>query len=70
MTIISSEHKNKIQFFRNILPCPWILKMVRRNKRFNSPDIRKEIQIQFLGSTVLPKMRHLMANLLQILGLN
>ena len=38
MTIISSDHKNKIQFFRNHLLCPWILKMIRRNKLLNPPD--------------------------------
>ena len=32
MTIISSDHKNEIQFVRNHLPCPCILKMIRRNK--------------------------------------
>jgi len=36
MTIIS-DHKNEIQFFRNHLPCPWILKMIRQDKRFNLP---------------------------------
>ena len=35
MTIISSDHENEIQFFRNHLPCPRILKMIRRNKWFN-----------------------------------
>ena len=39
MTIISSGHKNEIQFFRNHLPCPWILKKIRRKKLFNPPDI-------------------------------
>ena len=32
MTIICSDHKYEMQFFRNHLPCPWILKMIRRNK--------------------------------------
>ena len=32
MTIISSDHENEIQFFRNHLSCPRILKMIRRNK--------------------------------------
>ena len=27
MTIISSDHRKEMQFFRNHLPCPWILKM-------------------------------------------
>ena len=27
MTKISSDHKNEIQFFRNHLPRPWILKI-------------------------------------------
>ena len=36
MTIISSDHKNEIQFFKNDLPCPWILKMIRRKKWFLS----------------------------------
>ena len=35
--IISSDHKNAIQFFINHLPCPWIWKMIRRNKLFNPP---------------------------------
>ena len=29
MTIISLDHENEIQFFRNILPCPRILKMIQ-----------------------------------------
>ena len=32
ISIISSDHKIGIQFFRNHLPCPWLLKMVQRNK--------------------------------------
>ena len=40
MTTISSVHKNEIQFFRNHLPCPWILIMIRRNKWFNPPAYR------------------------------
>ena len=38
MTIISLDHKNKIQFVRNHLPCRWILKMIHLNKYFNPPD--------------------------------
>jgi hypothetical protein len=37
MTIISSDHENEIQFFRNHIPCPRILKLIRRNKWFNPP---------------------------------
>ena len=40
MTIISSDHKNEIQFFKNDLPCPWILKMIRRKKWFLSLYLR------------------------------
>ena len=40
MTIISSDHDNEIQFFRNNLPCQLILKMIRFNKWFNPPDER------------------------------
>ena len=32
-----SDHENEIQFFRNHLLCPRILKMIRRNKLFNPP---------------------------------
>ena len=42
MTIISSDHQNEIQFIRNHLPCPWLLKMIRRNILFNPPDNRVE----------------------------
>ena len=35
MTIISSDQDNGIKFFRNYLPCPRMLKMIRRNKWFN-----------------------------------
>ena len=42
MTIISSDHKNVIQFFRNHLPCPRILKMIRRND--STPLIRHSWQ--------------------------
>ena len=35
----SSDHKNEIQFFKNHLPCPWILKMIHWNKWFNPPGI-------------------------------
>ena len=42
MTIISSEHKNTI--FRNHLTCPWILKMIRRNKFFNPPAKEESLQ--------------------------
>ena len=38
MTIISSDHENEIEFFRNHLRCPRILKMNCRNKWFNPPD--------------------------------
>jgi len=38
MTTISSDHKNEIQSFRNHLPCPWILKLIRRNKLFKPPE--------------------------------
>ena len=37
MTIISSYHKSEIQFFRNHIPCPKIMKLIRRNKWFNPP---------------------------------
>ena len=37
MTIISSYHKIEIQFFRNHISCPRILKLIRRNKWFNPP---------------------------------
>ena len=37
MTIISSDHRNEIQYFRNHLTCPWILKIILRNKWFNPP---------------------------------
>ena len=39
MTKISSDHENEIQFFRNHLPCPKILKIIRQNKCFNPPVI-------------------------------
>ena len=42
MTIISSDHTNEIQFFRNHLPCPWRLKKIRRNKWFNPPATRQQ----------------------------
>ena len=38
MTIISSYHKSEIQFFRNHIPFPRILKLIRRNKLSNPPD--------------------------------
>jgi len=41
MTIISSDHKNVIQFFKNHLPCPWILKIICRIKWFNPPGIKQ-----------------------------
>ena len=37
MTMISSYHKSEIQFFRNHIPCPRILKMICRNEWFNPP---------------------------------
>ena len=37
MTIVSSDHKNEIQCFRNHITCPWKLKMIHRNKKFNPP---------------------------------
>ena len=41
MTITTSGHKNEIRFFRYHLPCPWILKIFRRNKWFNLTDINE-----------------------------
>ena len=37
VTIISSDNEKEIPFFRNHLPCPRILKTIRRNKWFNPP---------------------------------
>ena len=37
MTIISSDHENEMQYFRNHLPCPRLLKMIRRIRLFNPP---------------------------------
>ena len=46
MTIISSDHENEIQFFRNHIPCPRILKLICRNKWFNPPEY-----VNFLGES-------------------
>ena len=41
MTIIFSDHKNEIQFFRNHLPCHWILKMIRAEVNDSTPLIKR-----------------------------
>ena len=36
-TKVASGNKTEIQVLRNHIPCPRILKLIRRNKRFNPP---------------------------------
>ena len=37
-TKVASGNKTDIQVFRNHIPCPRILKLIRQNKWFNPPD--------------------------------
>ena len=38
-TKVASGNKIEIQVLRNHIPCPRILKLIRRNKRFNPPEL-------------------------------
>jgi hypothetical protein len=38
---VASGNKTEIQVFRNHIPCPRILKLIRRNKCINPPDYTK-----------------------------
>ena len=35
---VASGNKTEIKVFRNHIPCPRILKLIRRNEWFNSPE--------------------------------
>ena len=56
MNIISSDHKNEIQFFRNHLLCPWILKLFAEIND-STPLIKGQTRVMLVYFSGLAIMR-------------